>query len=823
MYINKLELFGYKRLQLANIKYICITPNNKLQLILGTNGSGKSSLLKELSPLPAIQNEFTTDGYKIIEITHNKSTYILKSVFGKTNTFSFIKDDIELNPGNTITVYKELVLKEFNIDQDIFNIMAGAVSFHTMSVANRKSWFTKIADSDFTYAIKYYSNLKEKLRDIQGAIKLNQNRLAHENEKLLTDTDYDKLVDTISRLRKTKELLLELRPNITETKDQVRTKLNELETKLFQSAEQLLYYKKQFLNNEGFNSIEDIDDRTILIKSKIISLESENTKLCSIIENDNKLFSAIRNSSIDSITDVKESIKNKELEIKELTKQLLLKLIFKDPDIVYNSLLTIQNDLTSIFSTLPKLKSFTRTEYELLANKLHSLTGKYEQANALQLDLINKKLDLESLKETSKLECPNCNHIWHKEYKESDYLEVVRRLELSIGIINKLKTELDESNIKLEEAKEYIVVLSKYSNIIKSWSVLNPFWNHIDREGGVSSIESTIMLDHLHADLLLSIAIDGKTKELDELLRIQTILENNKNADIEHLESNITYNNELLCRNTDELNKCKSLIDTYDSYKNIVNNTHVLNKAIVDIVKDRESSANTLINLIRSDAINETIRVVTIELTKNEQIVSRIDTQKAIVKDIESSVNNNIEIEEVLKIAVKELSPNTGIIAKSVTGFINHFIHRVNIFIKDIWAYPLELQPIIVIDDVDLDYRFPVMVNDGIIVSDISKLSSGQQEIVGLAFRIVSMQFLKLDTAPLYLDEFAIRLDNTHRNSALNTIHSLITSSNFCQVYMVSHYEKSYSSLKNCDITVLCKSNIVLPKDAVFNKVTIIK
>lgn len=42
----ELELAGYKRLHLANIAYIKITPQEKLQLLLGTNGSGKVLYLK---------------------------------------------------------------------------------------------------------------------------------------------------------------------------------------------------------------------------------------------------------------------------------------------------------------------------------------------------------------------------------------------------------------------------------------------------------------------------------------------------------------------------------------------------------------------------------------------------------------------------------------------------------------------------------------------------------------------------------------------------------------------------------------------------------
>ena len=68
MRIERLELFGYKRLMLANIQHFIYTPTSPYQLVLGTNGSGKSSILFELTPLPGHSSNYTKDGYKDITI-----------------------------------------------------------------------------------------------------------------------------------------------------------------------------------------------------------------------------------------------------------------------------------------------------------------------------------------------------------------------------------------------------------------------------------------------------------------------------------------------------------------------------------------------------------------------------------------------------------------------------------------------------------------------------------------------------------------------------------------------------------------------------------
>ena len=93
-----LKLKGYTRLSLNHIDSLEYTPVAKTQVIIGTNGSGKSSLLYELSPMPS-HHRMYDHGYKQITIEHKGSTYVLTSDFTKGKSHSFIKDGIELNPG----------------------------------------------------------------------------------------------------------------------------------------------------------------------------------------------------------------------------------------------------------------------------------------------------------------------------------------------------------------------------------------------------------------------------------------------------------------------------------------------------------------------------------------------------------------------------------------------------------------------------------------------------------------------------------------------------------------------------------------------------
>lgn len=200
MRINFIELVGYKRLMLNNIKHFRMTPESRIQLILGTNGSGKSSLIAELSPLPAVSSNYTKDGSKTISITSNGDEYILKSTFLNGQSHSFVKNGEELNKGGTVTVQKELVMSTFGIDQSIHDLMTGVDRFTTMSPAKRRELLTKLCDKDYTYALEVYSKLLEKQRDITGALKLAKKKLVVETSRLVDESKMVEFEESVKNL-----------------------------------------------------------------------------------------------------------------------------------------------------------------------------------------------------------------------------------------------------------------------------------------------------------------------------------------------------------------------------------------------------------------------------------------------------------------------------------------------------------------------------------------------------------------------------------------------------------------------------------------------
>ena len=97
MPITKITLKGFRRTFLNNIKDLTLTFTSPLQIVLGTNGSGKTSLVRQFSPLPPDPKELFPGGSKCIEYQYKGSEYILTSQLKQSFKNSFVKDGEELN------------------------------------------------------------------------------------------------------------------------------------------------------------------------------------------------------------------------------------------------------------------------------------------------------------------------------------------------------------------------------------------------------------------------------------------------------------------------------------------------------------------------------------------------------------------------------------------------------------------------------------------------------------------------------------------------------------------------------------------------------
>lgn len=827
MKILYIELFGYKRLKLTNIQHLKIDFTEKIQLILGSNGSGKSSLMRELTPLPASPADYSKDGYKIIEIQKGKDHYLLKSEFGGKAKHSFVVNGENLNIGDgTAQIQKDLVKLHFGITAEIHSLMLGDTKFHSMSVADRRYWFTQLSDTSYSFALSAYQKLKEAYRDTTGAIKMAQTRLAQETQKLLSKDEEAKYKGEVKDLTEFLHYLLsQTSPKVYNVDQLKQTAKNDLR-QMDLLAKQIKTARSLILS--GTVSEEELQNKVNKLSGNVYALEHQVHQLSELLAHEQDLARQIQATGVQDINE----LNNRLLELSRLeikTKENIRLPVDWEPQSAQECkrvLVSIVPSLTELLVSLPEDpdKTITRERQSYLSEYCKTTNGSLRSLDKQQLATLARKSELERLKSVHKTECPNCNHSWIQGFNETEYLQLCSAAVRQGEMLDKLQKELTEKQQALDHLSACLDTRAQLLGMLRHYTTLNPLWSKIMESDLIKTNPRSIvsMLNTAMMDLNEFIKLDSIAKESAELLELRKKIAGNSEQDFDKLKNKTAKLETMLFSAQTDLSARKYLLKeqtkTLEQLRSLKEKTEVLE----GLLTKTTSVGKDLIEVQRSQTLKQVIQVVQSELTRKEQALSQMHIQRAVVSDLEKQVKTYEEQASVLKVMVREMSPTEGLIAKSILGFINNFVNQVNSFIRKIWLYPLELVPILPTEDnqVDLDYKFALKAgdNDSDPVPDVRMGSTAMREVIDLAFRVVAMQYLGLKECPLLLDEFAASFDAAHRQAAYYTIGNVIAQSDFSQLFIVSHYEQTYGSMTNCEITVICPNNVTLPHNAVFNK-----
>lgn len=806
MIINKLILKGYKRFLLSNIDKLEYTPNNSIQIIASRNLAGKSSLLRQLNPLPAdIKKEFQEDGYKHIELTHNNNQYVLIN----SNKNNFICNGVELNPSGNKKTQLDLVKEHFKITPSIMDVIYNVSRLTTMSPLERKNWFTEMSSIDYNFSITVYKKLKQRHRDIIGGIKLLQESIIQNELNITTKEELDKLKENKNTLSNYIDHLISL-----------------YEHKHYDVDDN---YKDTLVNNtkilESLLQKDNIDGNIESIKNTILKNEESIKSLITLITNTAKELEELNNlKKLGNIEDLEKELFNVKNELDNLNK---FKLIEDDNYTnIYNNYVEIYRDLLSNVEELDNYKDcieYTEEYVKELMNKKSNIEIKIQSLSRITI-LLEK--DIEHMKKhkdnpSNNITCEKCNHSWIIGFNPIEYDKLLKDLVLNKETLSKLNIENDKLSKILDKYTKYKDVLSNIKTIMRSKPILLNTWKWLLEKVNINKIAPTEFIRYLNTiNISLSKLVEiDKLKERESLLikKIEYIKELNKTHKDIHKDKIDNLSNRL----EDNIKLKNSLIIENNNLKNSL--------LIKEKIKSYYELNSSLIINYRKELENELI------LERNNSLQLLIKDLKTIMLEIEEKINTSIRLsdtisksklqleeyknkERVLNIMCKVLSPDEGLIAKSINGFINTILDEMNTIINSIWTYPLELLTCQVDDNNDLDYKFKVRVNNDHIIEDVSKLSSSGQEIVDLAFRLVFTKYMGLEDVPLFLDEFGSTFDKAHRTSAYSVIDKIIRSE-YKQIFIVSHYDSIYGAFKNIDFNVLDSNNIDLDPSLDVNQV----
>lgn len=832
MKITKLILRGYTRLDLRNIYELVYVPQEKTQVILGSNGSGKSSLMKELSPLPAaLKKEFLKGGGKEIWIEHRGKQYYLTSKSEEGgDIYEFICDGVELNPGRTVTVYRELVKEHFNYTQDIHNLATGRVLFHELSSEERRKLFMAMNQTDFSYAVTFFNRLKERARDLQGTVEQLKRRLATEIEGLLTPEEEKRVESECERLRDILESLLMakqvgIRPG-RELEEQRDTIYHEYKAVHAEILEKVRIYKNTATVSLPAEELEKkLSLRTTLL------LETKNTlKIQSerYLEYEAKIKEAAMLGSVDLETLTKELdtlLAEREALVKTIGLNLPWDFLKSEPEALlsqFDASSAIIQDLMDQLEAIPEkecLVNFSREDYQRLCAEIAECKDRLGKGSEIQ-----KRLDaqIEASSNQPEVNCPSCNHRWRLNFNEAQY----KLLKEQAQKTEERLTELQKALEAKEELKTRYVLYTTARQLLNQYferfPLLNDFWSYLVKESITSLHPSRFSWEasRLHAYLTTLTKLYKSSQVIDEKTRLKNLLLAVSQEDREKVQREFKILETVIEELTKRQRDLSDEVDALKAELELSRQIDMLYREASSLLSELKTVNDKTVEAYLDGVMSDLINGLKMDILQKERMVSQVNIKRAVIQDTEKALAGYREDLKLVQAAIEALSPKSGLIAQGMMSFINVFIEEVNRFIGKVWSYPLTLNVIKPDDDdeIDLDYKFTVTANGGKPSPDIASTSSGMREIIHLSCVITAMRFLGLDHHPVFLDEFAVKMDDAHRKAAYSIIENIIDDTDVSQVFLISHYENGYSSLSASDISVLCDANVVLPPHLEYNR-----
>lgn len=238
---------------------------NTITMLLGKNGSGKSTIVSQLTPFkdtfddrkdPIVPGK---DGLKEIDISNNGHTYLIKHIYART-PFSFItKDGVELNESGGVRTFKDVIKTEFGLTEDYFKI--GKIGSNTTNFIQFTTTERKEYISMFVEPVQKYIDAFDIVSD---KVKINNKQIDQVTEDL---SKYDSLSSLESRIKSNKDSLVTAQSKI----DSDTKKIAECDAKISEIDKAISAYCK------SLPYIEETDQDHVYYAMKAALLEKENS------------------------------------------------------------------------------------------------------------------------------------------------------------------------------------------------------------------------------------------------------------------------------------------------------------------------------------------------------------------------------------------------------------------------------------------------------------------------------------------------------------------------------------------------------------------
>lgn len=822
MRFNSLELTDNNRLLLAMIKKINLTYTEDCQITIGTNGSGKSTVMRETSPLPAIADDYMIGGGKVARVTHKGEKYTATSIKvtekGWKHSLIHEEDETELNPGGTRAVQKQLVEEIFGLTEEIFDILVGDTVFTNMSPALRREWILSFSGSDLEYAMEVYKKLAVKQREAQTLQRHYAGRLATELGNQIKDDEIEHLrIVTKQSTDSINQLMLE-KDGTRQPSHQIQRQIDDITTEVQERLEDIIH-SEHIIDGYFGGEVKDLADVGIVLQDMSAQKEGLKQHLKSLYHRADRMREFLRtleSSGAGGVAELEEVTKHKQEEVDDWMGLIHHHHTHTDAEALCGLLSGQIGIITDLLHSIPDNTSgeYTPDRYMRLVNEQKSIMVDINQIDSKSKDIEHQLYHLQNV---SAVDCPDCHSHFTPGASDSQITALRDKLSAFGNSRHQRESLIEELDLKLTEQKAYQQKVMDLNQFIDRMPKLKPLWNLIaplDVYRGGNAKAVTVAMQYLNdlelsCDILKHEAVIRANKDIIESISQLTQGQNVVNeAELTSLDQEISNT----LRDIEQLDARFRTLKQFESQaQSLTMDAEQYHQRVYEL---RDLTIDYLLSL-RNECIEEDIREQQIVLANVQAKLHSSLTGKALIDELRR--NKEIVDEDLKCLSVMEakLSPKNGLIATHIKTFFDQFIEQMNAIIAEVWTYPMQIMVSDIVAD-GMNCKFPVVVesvehgvNAKVTSKDVAKTSSSQIDIINFAFRIVAMMCLGLEEYPLYLDEVGIRMDEKHRDRFNAFIERYMEAKQGSQMFMISHYVAMHGIFTQAEICLLDKQNIM--------------
>lgn len=813
MFITRLELFRSSRFHVRGIEKLVIQPSMKTQILLGTNGSGKSSLIRiGFTVMPPKATDFIEKkGYKILHCTRHGRDYELRTIFeSKTPEHHFYCDGEDLNPGRTGSVQLELIREHFNMTADLHDVLTGQTRFTAMSPLQRREWITRLSSADFDYVIKLHGRIKKAHRGAGEVIKHQAGRLVDESAKKLGDNETRELSNQSREMRNQLATLFSLLdPDLPEEYSDVSARILRANTHIESIVDRMMktkLHKPSVVKDAELSAVGNQLDELRSERKMLMAALQEVSDQHQLIDKQIHEISIL--DDIDPV-ELQQSIDALNQQIADLSKTFKTGL---EPAMLArhtSQVAAVDEVIAALHGVMQdEQQEFTREKVQEQQQAMQQLQETY-RAGTSRISEIQYRLN--HIANCSTIACPKCNHTFKEGVDANEEQHLRDTLRKGEQFKLNMENKLESVRTYLTDARERSDRFHEIQSLRDRYPYLAGLWNLFNSNGGVRRGRELVPLcrDFIH-DSEKAMQIERLGFELAPLIeKMNQLKQLDQAGSLRELHTKLTLRIAEIQTRMGETQQAVAIVERYHRDRIEFED----NRGVLDRLMDEQNAAfKMLVDFSFNEEVNEQIRKYQMSLGLIETSLAEAEMQAGIVKDIERNLEDMKQREAALKLLEQILSPKDGLIAEQILVFINTFIDKINDVIAKVWGYNLALSPCN-LEDGELDYKFPMYIHtQDNVIPDIEFGSDSQVDIVNQAFRLVVYKFLRLDGYPLYLDELGRTFDEVHRHNLTLAIKDLIDDETYSQLFFISHSFESQNSYPNSQIAVLDDSHVSLKR-----------